>query len=714
MQKKPKADTASHSPVQYQLFFDKLPSATFVCDLDGHIQYVNLAAEQLFNVTAKKLRQTPLIELLKQHLLQPELDNWQALLDHRRLGQSYVFRGKNGALLQTHCNITIDASNHFSIVMLHQFTPTTPAPPMVETPENNKFAEQSFAKQPDKPLSKKEHRSLKTMAPTAYFQHLFQDAPIALIEVDYSRVFAHLTQNRAKFDTDPGEYLIQHPQELQQILELRIITAVNKAAYRLFKIDSIKAFRKVLPKLQDQATIKRITNVIINLLNGKTSLEHEAQITDAQGHLLTAHIRFSVNAAERTRALVAFHDISNIKKIQAMLKEDVKIHTRELEKANMELHMEIESREQIAKDLRQSEARYRQLNAIYPGGIFHTDKDGNNTYCNSKACELSGVAAGDALGDGWTKNLHPDDRDFVIFSWKNAVKYGIPLNIDYRFLNNGRVTWVNVQSVPEYDEYGNIVGYVGILVDITKQRAAEEQIKQNQIEIAHFSRVNSISEVASGIAHELNQPLTAIINYASGCKRRLQDLPQDIPAEILDAIENTISQAERAGKVIHHLKDFLRKGELSKKGFDLNSAIQDVLTFIDKLLIKNNTKINLKLDPTLPVIYADKVHIEQVILNIVNNAIEAFIGANSQQREITICTEMNQENQVQISINDTGPGIDASFIENIFNPFITSKEHGMGIGLSLCYNIIDKHKGRIWVESELGKGAIFYITLPVK
>ena len=546
-----------------------------------------------------------------------------------------------------------------------------------------------------------------------HFHNLFENAPVPILEIDYSKVKQQLDALIEK-GIALEQYFEEHPNELLPIMGRRIIKEVNKSAIHFLRAKSAEHLRENLDDIYNPLGALKMPAIIQAFMNGQKYLKVESSITDFMGEQHNIVMRISTTAKDFSRTFMSFEDISEIKKIQEELETRVKTRTYELEKANRELRAEIKSREQIAKDLRHSEARYRQLNAIYPVGIFHTDKNGKNTYVNSKACEIQGMKASDARAYGWTETLHPEDRERVISTWENGVKYGIPINIDYRFVRNNKVTWVNGQTVPEYDEKGSIAGYVGILADITRQREAEEQIKQNQIEIAHFSRLNSMGEVASGIAHELNQPLTAIMSYASGVKRRLKDIDKNISKEIFDAIDQTIAQAQRAGEVIHHLKDFLRKGALSKKQTDINAAINDVLMFISTPISNANISINLKLDKQLPSIYADKIHIEQVVINIINNAVDAIVEAESTKREITISTASYEKDSIRITIADTGPGIASSLIDNIFNPFITTKQDGMGIGLSLCYNIVDKHGGKITVSSKQDKGTIFHIILPIR
>lgn len=564
-----------------------------------------------------------------------------------------------------------------------------------------------------KKLIYQEQKLAKLSHSEQHFHNVFENAPVPLLEIDYSAVKKEILTIAANGET-LEDYFAQNPDKLLPILNQRVIKEANKTVVKFLGAKDKEYLCANLNNIYHPASLSQFIKTFQAFLDGKKYLKLESIITDFSGHCHNVVIRVSSTTDNFSRTFVSIEDISDIKKIQEELEMRVKTRTHELEKANKELRVEIKSREQIAKDLRHSEARYRQLNAIYPVGIFHTDKNGSNIYVNSKACEIQGIKASDARGYGWTENLHPDDRERVVSTWENGVKYGIPINIDYRFVRNNKVTWVNGQTVPEYDEKGSIAGYVGILADITRQREAEEQIKQNQIEIAHFSRLNSMGEVASGIAHELNQPLTAIMSYASGVKRRLSDIQKDIPKEIFDAIEQTIKQAQRAGEVIHHLKDFLRKGALSKKETDINAAINDVLMFINKPLSNAGITVKLKLDKLLPTIYADRIHIEQVIINIVNNAIDAIIEADSPKRTITIRTGVFENDSICITIADSGPGIAPDLIDNVFNPFITTKQDGMGIGLSLCYNIVDKHNGKITVNSKLGKGTIFHIILPKK
>lgn len=372
---------------------------------------------------------------------------------------------------------------------------------------------------------------------------------------------------------------------------------------------------------------------------------------------------------------------------------------------------DITARVGMATELAHTEARYRHLTSIYPVGIFHTDIQGNNIYINDKASEIMGMSFEDALGDGWANNLHPDDG-WVKSFWHNAVNSKERINIEYRFLHkDGTAVWVKGQSVPEYDAAGELIGYVGTLTDITKLHEAEEQIRLNQIEIAHYSRVNSLGELASGIAHELNQPLTAIANYANGCLRRLAKNATPLPPEILSSIKNIAIQAERAGSIVNHLKHFLRKGEPKKSDCNVNQCLNNVLSILSGTVKNKNIELKFDLDLELPIIQADTISIEQVIINLITNAIEAMEDAETEHKTI-ILSSYKTNTDIYFKVADNGPGIPPEIEKGIFNPFVTTKVRGMGIGLSLSKNIIEMHNGKLSYLPAKPHGVIFEIKLP--
>jgi two-component system sensor kinase FixL len=555
----------------------------------------------------------------------------------------------------------------------------------------------------------------KLIAEEKHFYNLFKNVAVPIIESDCSRIKIFLMENKANYGENPKQYFMNHPEETNDLIKKLEILEINNAALRFFKINNKISVDNELMKIYASFVNHTAPTIFEGILENSKNIRYETEVNDFYGKKYTVIMRLSAESDDYSRTFIIFEDITATKKVQEELEYHVQERTAQLEATNKKLRCEIDSREKVELELRRSEARYQQLNIIYPVGIFHINKEGVTTYCNPKLLKIQGVSMEEVKNGEWGKYLHPEDRERVMNAWIDARTLNEAVYIDYRFKHDNKITWVNAQTVPEYDEAGNIAGHVGIVSDITRLHEAEEQLKQTQIDFAHFARVNSMGEVASGIAHELNQPLTAISNFMSGCKRRLLNITDfKVPQDILDAIENTAKQAHRAGTIIHNLKDFLRKGELSKQKFNLNGAIQDVIFLSKKSISDKKIILKLRLARNLPEINADKIHIEQVILNIFNNSIDAIDENQHSTKEIILRTKLYKNNFVRISIGDSGMGMTKELISTIFNPFMTTKVQGMGIGLSLSHNIIDKHQGTISVVSRPGKGTIFHITLPVE
>ncbi len=702
----------NNTAVNYETLFDASPTVTMVFNVSGKVMASNIAAQELLGYTADEFLKISVEDLVPTHLIQPTQLAWRELIEEKNQESFYVLRNKYDQIFYIHYSIVkIEQTDNYICTLNEVLKYESSTQVDNETiREGRKLLYRELIDR----LVEQDSKLSKSLEKEKHFYHLFEHAPIPIIEMNYTAVKEALEQDKDIIGNDPRNYFLNNPKKILHYFQYRRISEINQRATAIVKIDAEGRpnhdnYQLYLPELHEQ-----MAEALSCLIENHHYLRIEMAFREPSGRRRHMIVNFSITSDDFSRTFITFEDVSENVRLLESLEARVQDRTFKLEQINQQLRQEISSREQISRDLRQSEERYRQLNAIYPVGIFHTDAKGKNIYVNAKACEIQGVCVPDAIGYGWLLNVHPEDREKVLNTWEVAVQEGRSVDIEYRFAREDKTIWVNGQTVPEYDEFGEISGFVGILVDITKQREAEEQINQNQIEIAHFSRLNSMGEVASGIAHELNQPLTAINNYASGVKRRLTDLAeQNISKEIFKAIDQTIAQAQRAGDIIHHLKDFLRKGELSKQYFDLNQAIEDVLTFISRPITQNSIHMKLKFDKSLAEISADKIHIEQVILNIINNAIDALLEADSDKKIITIRTERYLNEQIRISISDTGPGIAKDLLDNVFNPFVTTKEQGMGIGLSLCYNIIDKHGGRILVNSEENKGCVFHIILPI-
>ena len=249
--------------------------------------------------------------------------------------------------------------------------------------------------------------------------------------------------------------------------------------------------------------------------------------------------------------------------------------------------------------------------------------------------------------------------------------------------------------------------------DITEHKRAQELARQQQEKLQITSRLITMGEMATTLAHELNQPLAAISNYNMGCVRRLRSGKFE-PQELLTAMEKGSAQAERAGKIIQRVREFVRKREPQLTPCDMNAIVRDVAGMFDIDAETSGVKVLLRLKPELPPVLADKVMIEQVILNLVRNAMEAMQDVPAAGRLLTIRSGLAGPHTIEIAVTDRGRGIPPEMIDNLFTPFFTTKRDGMGMGLHICRSIVEFHDGRLWGDLNSDVGSTFHFTLPAE
>jgi two-component system sensor kinase FixL len=251
--------------------------------------------------------------------------------------------------------------------------------------------------------------------------------------------------------------------------------------------------------------------------------------------------------------------------------------------------------------------------------------------------------------------------------------------------------------------------FTGFIRDLTERQAAEARLQELQSELTHISRLSAMGEMASTLAHELNQPLSALANYLRGA-RRLLDKPLDDLPMVTGALDKAAEQALRAGDIIRRLRDFVSRGE-EQRSIELVTKLVEEASALALVGAKEQgIRVSFHLDPRAPSALVDRVQIQQVLVNLIRNAIDAM--AKSPKRELVVATRPVEGDMVEISVSDTGPGIDPAVAANLFHPFQTTKAHGMGLGLSICRTIIEAHGGRIGVDPPSGSGATFRFTVP--
>jgi PAS domain S-box-containing protein len=253
--------------------------------------------------------------------------------------------------------------------------------------------------------------------------------------------------------------------------------------------------------------------------------------------------------------------------------------------------------------------------------------------------------------------------------------------------------------------------YALVIRDITFRRESEARQRQHEAELAHISRVSLAGEMAAGLAHELSQPLTAITAYARGCLRLLGGSANE-PALLQEGMTEVVQQAERAGDVLDRLREFVRGGEFRRAPTAVAPLIGAAVNLARTDAMQQDVEIEARVDPGLPAVFADQIQIEQVLLNLLRNAIDAMKGVNTERRSIAIKARCNSKHVVEISVADSGPGVADEVMDTIFEPFVTTKAHGMGMGLSISRSIVESHGGSLRMACNLPSGAIFFFDLP--
>jgi two-component system, LuxR family, sensor kinase FixL len=287
------------------------------------------------------------------------------------------------------------------------------------------------------------------------------------------------------------------------------------------------------------------------------------------------------------------------------------------------------------------------------------------------------------------------------------------MDIEYRVrLDDGSTRYLHHIAQVMRDVQDHAVRHAGTVHDITERRRAEDEARIFQERLTHFSRLSTMGEMAAGLAHEINQPLSAIATYAQACQRFVRSPHRD-DADVLAALEQIAAQALRAGEVIRRLRNFVRNREVKREPVDCGLLLEELRTLAETDARLYNVRLRLEADAGLPTVDADPIQLQQVILNLVRNAIDATVDMPDARREVLLSARALPGAEIEITVADHGAGLAPEASENLFNPFFTTKSTGTGLGLAISRSIVRAHGGRLWHTPNHGSGARFHFTLPV-
>ena len=365
-----------------------------------------------------------------------------------------------------------------------------------------------------------------------------------------------------------------------------------------------------------------------------------------------------------------------------------------------------------ARGQRDGEARFRTVLETIQDAMVVIDERGTIEAFSPSAARMFGYTAEEAIGQN-VKILMPSPYQerhdgYLAHYMETGERRIIGIGRVVTGLRKDGTTFPIELSVGEVVLEGRRI-FTGFVRDLTARRNAERELATLQSELSHVARVSEMGQMGSTLAHELNQPLAAIVNYLQACHRMLQNQPQPVPPRINEAIEKAVAQADRAGQIIRRLREFVQKRETERHVEDLNTVAQEAvgLALVGAKSAGIVSQIHLAAD--LPPVLVDKVQIQQVVLNLVRNAIEAMSQSNP--RVLTIET-IAEAGGALVRVTDTGSGMTPEVASKLFEPFLTTKMTGMGIGLSICRSIVESHGGRIWAVPNPQGGTIFSFTIP--
>jgi PAS domain S-box-containing protein len=310
------------------------------------------------------------------------------------------------------------------------------------------------------------------------------------------------------------------------------------------------------------------------------------------------------------------------------------------------------------------------------------------------------------------QRTHPDDRVLVVQATERASQHGFPIDLAHRLLlPDGSVKHVKVLAHATETRAGERE-YIGAITDITAAKSAEQALHRAQAELAHAARVATLGELAASIVHEVNQPITAIVNNGNASLNWLRAQSPDLE-EVRTSVQSMISDGHRAGEVIRRLRLLAKKGDPQKVALKINDVIDDVLLLVDREMLSHQVAVRTKLAEDVPAVFGDRVQLQQVIINLIMNGIDAMVPVVDRPRELVIRSE-HQEKQVLVAIEDSGIGIDPTHMDRLFDAFFTTKSDGMGMGLPICRSIINAHGGQLWVAQNVAAGTTFHFSLPLQ
>src|SRR5271166_5917426 len=379
--------------------------------------------------------------------------------------------------------------------------------------------------------------------------------------------------------------------------------------------------------------------------------------------------------------------------------------------------VDITERKRAEEALRRAEGYLVEAQRLTHTGAWATDAEPQPLYWSQELFRLYGLdpQQGFPTHEQAVQRVHPEDRDRYVQTFHRVIHQKVDSDVEFRtVLPDGTIRYLYGLGHPILNANGDVIEVVGTTVDITERKRAEEErtrLRQLEADLAHINRVSMMGELAASIAHEVNQPLSGVVSNASACLRWLAgDAPN--MEEAREATRRIVRDGKRAGEVIARIRALTKKAATPRERLHLNETIREVLALVGDQAKRNSVMIRTRFADDVAPVSGDQVQLQQVVLNLIMNGIEAMSSVGERARELVITTRNLDSEQVQVTVEDSGVGLDPNTITKIFDAFYTTKPGGMGMGLSISRSILQAHGGRLWATAKDGPGTVFHFTLP--
>jgi PAS domain S-box-containing protein len=372
---------------------------------------------------------------------------------------------------------------------------------------------------------------------------------------------------------------------------------------------------------------------------------------------------------------------------------------------------DVEDRINAEEALRASENHLRLITETIPALVWRTTPDGEIDYVNRRVLEYTGKPLQDFGNGQWLQLLHPDDVDSTIRIWRDNTHTGNSHQVSYRLRRaDGAYRWFDVRGEPLRDSDGQVLQWYGICIDVEDRKRTEEALRNTHARLSVASQVATVGELAASIAHEVNQPLTAVVSNGNACLRWLSAQPPNL-AKAVEAAERIVRDGKDAGEVVGRVRALFKRAAHEEIPLDLNEVIVEVLSLLRSETAKRRVIVETGLGQDLPPVTGDRVQLQQLILNLLLNGIEAMDPVTDRPKRLLIRSKREPDDTVLVEIRDSGVGLKDPV--TVFDAFYTTKQNGMGMGLAICRSIVQAHNGRLWAASGDAPGATFCFTLPL-